>query len=154
VTRYFDVTFEYGTYPDIFGSSTSLPTDWLFDTSVLASAATLGVSTALNDAAVNGSTPFVGGQDYAWTPFNLGDISGSGGTCYSCVQARGVWYWDLSGSWKDPGTTPTISLTENKTWALYTEITSPVPEPEIYAMLGVGLGLMGWVGRRRKLQGA
>ena len=31
---------------------------------------------------------------------------------------------------------------------------NPVPEPEIYAMLGVGLGLMGWVGRRRKLQAA
>ena len=30
--------------------------------------------------------------------------------------------------------------------------TAPVPEPEIYAMLGVGLGLMGWIGRRRKLQ--
>jgi len=26
-----------------------------------------------------------------------------------------------------------------------------VPEPEIYAMLGVGLGLMGWVRRRRKV---
>ena len=32
--------------------------------------------------------------------------------------------------------------------------TAAVPEPEIYAMLGVGLGLMGWVGRRRKLQAA
>jgi hypothetical protein len=31
---------------------------------------------------------------------------------------------------------------------------APVPEPEIYAMLGVGLGLMGWVGRRKKLQAA
>jgi len=29
-------------------------------------------------------------------------------------------------------------------------LTSPVPEPEIYAMMGVGLALMGWVGRRRK----
>ncbi len=29
-----------------------------------------------------------------------------------------------------------------------------VPEPEIYAMLGLGLGLMGWVGRRRKLKAA
>jgi len=29
---------------------------------------------------------------------------------------------------------------------------TPVPEPEIYAMLGVGLGFMGWVGRRKKLQ--
>ncbi len=32
--------------------------------------------------------------------------------------------------------------------------TAPVPEPEIYAMLGVGLGLLGWVGRRKKLQAA
>jgi PEP-CTERM motif len=32
--------------------------------------------------------------------------------------------------------------------------TAPVPEPEIYAMLGLGLGLMGWVGRRRKQQAA
>ena len=34
------------------------------------------------------------------------------------------------------------------------ELLNPVPEPEIYAMLGVGLGLMGWVGRRKKQQGA
>ena len=26
-----------------------------------------------------------------------------------------------------------------------------IPEPEIYAMMGLGLGLLGWVGRRRKL---
>jgi PEP-CTERM motif-containing protein len=31
---------------------------------------------------------------------------------------------------------------------------SPVPEPEIYAMLGVGLGLLGWVGRRKRAQDA
>jgi len=31
---------------------------------------------------------------------------------------------------------------------------APVPEPEIYAMFGIGLGLMGWVGRRRKQQAA
>ena len=29
-----------------------------------------------------------------------------------------------------------------------------IPEPEIYAMMGLGLGLMGWVGRRKKLQAA
>ena len=27
----------------------------------------------------------------------------------------------------------------------------PVPEPEIYAMMGVGLALLGWMGRRNKL---
>jgi hypothetical protein len=31
---------------------------------------------------------------------------------------------------------------------------SPVPEPEIYAMMGLGLGLLGWVGRLRKQQAA
>lgn len=29
-------------------------------------------------------------------------------------------------------------------------ITAAIPEPEIYAMMGLGLGLMGWAGRRRK----
>jgi hypothetical protein len=28
---------------------------------------------------------------------------------------------------------------------------APVPEPEIYAMMGIGLGLLGWVGRRKKV---
>jgi PEP-CTERM motif len=31
---------------------------------------------------------------------------------------------------------------------------APIPEPEIYAMMGIGLGLLGWVGRRRKQQAA
>ena len=31
---------------------------------------------------------------------------------------------------------------------------APVPEPEIYAMMAAGLSLLGWVGRRRKLQTA
>lgn len=31
---------------------------------------------------------------------------------------------------------------------------TPVPEPEIYAMMGLGLGLMGWVGRRKRAQAA
>ena len=29
---------------------------------------------------------------------------------------------------------------------------APVPEPEIYAMMGLGLGLLGWIGRRKRLQ--
>ncbi|MBS1218730.1 MAG: motif putative anchor domain protein, partial [Proteobacteria bacterium] len=32
--------------------------------------------------------------------------------------------------------------------------TNPIPEPEIYAMMGVGLGLIGWLGRRRKFRAA
>ena len=30
----------------------------------------------------------------------------------------------------------------------------PIPEPEIYAMMGIGLGLLGWAARRRKLKEA
>jgi len=33
-------------------------------------------------------------------------------------------------------------------------VTAPVPEPEIYAMMGVGLGSLGWMGRRKKLKAA
>ena len=33
--------------------------------------------------------------------------------------------------------------------ALSISVAAMIPEPEIYAMLGIGLGLMGWVGRRR-----
>jgi len=44
-----------------------------------------------------------------------------------------------------------VGAIQNK---LVREITNPIPEPEIYAMMGVGLGLLGWIGRRRKLQAA
>jgi hypothetical protein len=33
-------------------------------------------------------------------------------------------------------------------------VVTPIPEPEIYAMMAVGLGLLGWVGRRKKLKEA
>lgn len=36
----------------------------------------------------------------------------------------------------------------------YSSNVAAIPEPEIYAMMGVGLGLLGWVGRRRKQQAA
>ena len=37
---------------------------------------------------------------------------------------------------------------------LLSQTISPIPEPEIYAMMAVGLGLMGWVGRRKRLKEA
>ena len=33
-------------------------------------------------------------------------------------------------------------------------ISPPVPEPETYAMMAVGLGVIGWIGRRKKLREA
>jgi hypothetical protein len=46
-----------------------------------------------------------------------------------------------------------VDANGRKVGALVSEnvtLTSPVPEPEIYAMMGLGLGLIGWVGRRKK----
>jgi len=37
---------------------------------------------------------------------------------------------------------------------LLSQTIPPIPEPEIYAMMAFGLGLMGWVARRRKLKEA
>ena len=45
-----------------------------------------------------------------------------------------------------PGDSYTMTFTATPTAA--------IPEPEVYAMLSVGLGLMSWVGRRRKLKAA
>lgn len=68
-----------------------------------------------------------------------------------------------------PGTNPTKSdygiigphvkvdfwnSSDSKQGSLLSLNVTPVPEPEIYAMMGLGLGLLGWVGRRRKLQAA
>ena len=36
--------------------------------------------------------------------------------------------------------------------SVHAQFTPAIPEPEIYAMLGVGLGLLGWVGRRKKMK--
>ena len=48
------------------------------------------------------------------------------------------------GVWKDVGgRTQDLGL-----------FTPAIPEPEIYAMMGIGLGLLGWAARRRKLKEA
>ena len=82
-----------------------------------------------------GNTPVPGGT-YSWV-FDLTMDNGLlfTGALESSVKGRFV---DANG---------------RKVGALVSEnvtLTSPVPEPEIYAMMGLGLGLLGWVGRRRK----
>jgi|GEM_PF-713137 len=74
-----------------------------------------------------------------------------------------------SGAFTDPGTYANYTITSTNGISRFvfdsifargntsidnviavTSVAAPVPEPEIYAMLGAGLGLMGWVARRRK----
>jgi hypothetical protein len=83
-----------------------------------------------------------------------------GGDCCTAVSPSSVFsaglqspgFWNLADD--------SISLAYNigtlgagKTASIgYSYVFAPVPEPEIYAMMAAGLGLMGWVARRRKVQ--
>jgi hypothetical protein len=71
-------------------------------------------------------------------------------TTFSIAQAAPIFddpAFALTVRWTDP-------TTEKPANAIYSSTVAAIPEPEIYAMLGVGLGLMGWVGRMKKLQAA
>ena len=78
-----------------------------------------------------------------------------------------------SGAFTDPGTYANYTITSSNGISRFvfdsidssgntsidniiavSSVAAPVPEPEIYAMLGAGLGLMGWVARRRKQRAA
>jgi PEP-CTERM motif len=56
-----------------------------------------------------------------------------------------------AAGWQDLGRVRVLNLlNESGGYAQDQLYIAPVPEPEIYAMLGIGLGLLGWVGRRKK----
>lgn len=64
-----------------------------------------------------------------------------------------IWAWGL-GYFGD-GTGAGLGFSQfgvNTVTAAGNPVTTPIPEPEIYAMMGLGLGLLGWMGRRRRLQ--
>jgi len=67
----------------------------------------------------------------------------------------------VTGGWNSIGNVRVLNLLRQDSSGNYTVqaqdqlyLTTPVPEPEIYAMMGLGLGLMGFVARRRKQNGA
>jgi hypothetical protein len=66
----------------------------------------------------------------------------------------------VAGGWNSIGDVRVLNLMRKDDQGNYTVkaqdqlyLITPVPEPEIYAMMGLGLGLMGFVARRRKQNG-
>lgn len=92
-----------------------------------------------------------------------GDISGGSisgtqamsGPTYSCVVAgcQGFQHLDYSFASLDAGTyTMVITGDANSTFTSYgTSVTAAVPEPETFALMLAGLGVIGFVAARRKV---
>ena len=94
---------------------------------------------------------------YGWSGadnFHNSNISGSpsifdnGGGALTYLRSR----WG-SGTYA-AGTYPLSNFfgpaTDRNFFSAGNAVVAVVPEPEIYAMIGLGLGLLGWIGRRKK----
>jgi hypothetical protein len=88
-----------------------------------------------------------GGTDYALfqSPF-----PGSG-QFFWCLQTNGCFLFNNPGEAIDPRANSSFVATGQSGNFVIASVNA-VPEPEIYAMMGLGLGLLGWVGRKKKLQ--
>lgn len=106
-----------------------------------------------------------------WTNFD-GGVTGSGVGCtggdpsFDCFATSPAvaltnfmtWTIDFSGTGLDfSAPSLKVSFLDNQDDTkpnndLLSQTIPPIPEPEIYAMMGVGLGLLGWIGRRKKLK--
>jgi len=93
------------------------------------------------------------GVSCCWGPGTLQQLPGNvlkGNEGSGVIQFIGT-YTEFSWTVPDPEYWHGFTFGIRTTEALEPTIPA-VPEPEIYAMLSIGLGLMGWVGRRRKQQ--
>jgi hypothetical protein len=93
--------------------------------------ATLDLFDANSTTAIPGAFGFVSLGDNGVISFNL----------TSLVSTAGLYLY--IGEVGDNGEVAAGTITVS---------TAPIPEPEIYAMMGIGVGLMGWVGRRKRLK--
>lgn len=98
-----------------------------------------------------------------WSTYSFTSLTGAGvgfsvaataaGLVYSSTQAltAGTYTLTLSGS---AASAPPIQNGSVRYDVAYTAVASPVPEPETYALMLAGLGVVGWAARRRKLVAA
>lgn len=73
---------------------------------------------------------------------------GADGTYTVTATVAGI--WATNASLVGTGTTITLTDTFTVVDQLALSVTTPIPEPETYAMLLAGLGLLGFAARRRK----
>jgi len=111
-----------------------------------------GVTIFSEDCCVNGDQfgLKLDGSVTAWTTTDfLGSQFGSGlfRASYTSLLSAGTHTIELF-------TTADCCGVGELAWSVSAAQVAPIPEPEIYAMMGVGLGLMGWVSRRRKQHAA
>ena len=90
--------------------------------------------------AINGGT-WASGTSIGLIGTNMTVASGAGAGSYQYV----IGYNDSAGA---------STLGDWDDYVVGVNFTPAIPEPEIYAMMGLGLGLMGWVSRRRKQNAA
>lgn len=103
--------------------------------------------TSLDMSGSSGSDPFVSGS-FAYSKIEIDvttqNANGSPGQTY-----KGV--WDLQANRAAFTGSPVVFLQlANMNTPLLESVINPVPEPETYAMMMVGLGLVGFAARRRK----
>ena len=86
---------------------------------------------------------------------NTADIAGSGEWGYSVERDRLSWHTSgsnasdmtINGGWRSGSN---IWLNSSTDWNRVVLVAAPVPEPETYALLLAGLGMVGTMARRRK----
>ncbi|SFH44465.1 PEP-CTERM protein-sorting domain-containing protein/MYXO-CTERM domain-containing protein [Nitrosospira sp. Nsp14] len=96
-----------------------------------------------------------GSHSYAWGINDAGQVVGKSDTATGAYHAfitgpYGAGMADLNSLVSLPGTAVLTEARGINNHGQIAVIGSPIPEPEMYAMLLAGLGLLGFIARRRK----
>lgn len=135
--------------------------DFVFNTFTTNGTLNRNLWIGLNDLAVEGAYVWASGESLTFTnwlsgePNNLFDFEGGNpGRDEDVVQILShPLFPDLPmAKWNDFADNG--NFRGILSYGVVEVTVTPIPEPEIYAMMSLGLGLLGWVGRRNKLQAA
>ena len=123
---------------------------------------TLGGAGLSVGSAISITLDFPGVADFSLDPFNAGMYTG-GGTLLGIASVVGgevgppgspirhvLLVSALAAGDYDFRVQGLVAGADGGSYGGTLQVITAVPEPEVYAMLAAGLGLMGWVGRRRK----